>query len=132
MIRQLKNGLMVLLAAVSLSSFASDRPTVSQAQVLSVINAPKATSFTLLDVRTAKEYSEGHIAKAKNISHSDLEANLSMLPSDKEQMIVVYCRSGRRAGVAEAILRTAGYKNVWHLDGDMNGWLASELPVVSK
>lgn len=121
--------LLSILAAASFSVTAGERPTVSQSQALSLINAPSAQAFTLLDVRSPKEYSEGHIKKAKNISHSTLADNLNLLPNNKDQMVVVYCRSGRRAGVAEEILRQAGYTNVWHLNGDMKGWQASDLPV---
>ncbi|MFD2165292.1 rhodanese-like domain-containing protein [Thalassotalea euphylliae] len=101
---------------------------MTQTQVMSLIEAPKAAAYTVLDVRSAEEFSEGHVPGATNISHSTLADKLSMLPSDKSQLIVVYCRSGRRAGVAEDILANAGYTNVWHMDGDMKAWQRNNLP----
>ncbi|NMP30348.1 rhodanese-like domain-containing protein [Thalassotalea sp. M1531] len=124
-----KTIFIVILTILSLSAYA-DRPTVSQEQVLSLINAPKAETYTLLDVRSDKEFSEGHVKSAINVSHDALTDKLSMLPNDKDQLVIVYCRSGRRAGIAEQILRDKGFTNVWHLDGDMKGWQASELPLV--
>jgi len=83
----------------------------------------------LLDVRTADEFVKGHVPGAMNISHDLLAGRLIELGSDKAQPIVVYCRSGRRAGIAEDILRDAGFTNLKHLDGDMLGWQKSGLKV---
>ena len=107
-----------------------DRPTITQQQLLSLQAATKAPAFTLLDVRSAEEYQEGHIKGAVNISHSTLADNLAKLAKNKDTMVIVYCRSGRRAGIAEGILRDNGFTNVKHLDGDMKGWLANQLSVV--
>jgi len=43
---------------------------------------------------------------------------------------VVYCRTGRRAGVAENVLREAGFTRVFDLEGHMTEWNQAELPVV--
>ncbi|MBL4682116.1 MAG: rhodanese-like domain-containing protein [Pseudomonadales bacterium] len=83
----------------------------------------------LLDVRTANEFAKGHVPGARNISHDLLAGKLVELGFDKAQPIVVYCRSGRRAGIAEDILRDAGFTNLKHLDGDMLGWQNSGLKV---
>lgn len=83
----------------------------------------------LLDVRTAGEFAEGHVPGAMNISHDQLSGRLTELGSNKSQDIVVYCRSGHRAGIAEDILRNAGFKNLKHLDGDMLGWAKAGLAV---
>ncbi|WP_211183419.1 rhodanese-like domain-containing protein [Thalassotalea sp. Y01] len=78
--------------------------------------------FLLLDVRTAEEFQEGHIPGAVNISHTELAANLQKLESYKDKNIVVYCRSGRRAGIAIEELKQQGFKHLTHLQGDMNLW----------
>ncbi|WP_448211778.1 rhodanese-like domain-containing protein [Colwellia sp. MEBiC06753] len=122
----------LLLSLTSFVSAAESRPTMSQNQVLSLINAPKAEAYQILDVRTDEEFQAGHVIKATNISHSTLSDHLDALPTDKNQLIVVYCRSGRRAAMAEAILKEQGYQNVWHLDGDIQAWQANNLPMSSK
>ena len=126
----------ILLAAfIAIFTFSTEvsaqqiRPTLTQAQLLSLQSAGKAPNYILLDVRSAEEYQQGHIANAINISHSALTDNLSKLGKNKDDMIIVYCRSGRRAGIAEALLREQGFTNVKHLAGDMNGWQAKHLPI---
>lgn len=123
-----------LLLASTLGSVAhaEGRSTVTQTQLISLQAAPSAPKFTLLDVRSSEEYQSGHINGAVNFSHSQLTDNLSFLTQDKDEMIVVYCRSGRRAGIAEQILKDNGYTNVRHLAGDMKGWEESKLPVETK
>lgn len=95
------------------------------------LQAAKSASseMVLLDVRSAQEYAQGHIAGAINISHNEIEAKLNELAPFKDKTIVVYCRSGRRAAFAEGILAKNGFNKLRHLTGDMNGWLAADLPV---
>ena len=83
----------------------------------------------LLDVRASNEYKEGFIGNAKNISVSDLKDQLSLLPKNKEQPILVYCLSGIRSSKAASALVKAGYSNVFNLSGGINAWKAAGLPV---
>ncbi|MBQ5856503.1 MAG: rhodanese-like domain-containing protein [Bacteroidales bacterium] len=64
----------------------------------------------LVDVRTAKEYSEGHIPGAMNIDVNapDFEEKIKVL--DKKENVAIYCRSGRRSKMAANKLTAAGYK----------------------
>lgn len=64
---------------------------------------------TLLDVRTPKEYNEGHLKNAKHIPMQILSENLNMLKEDKNKRILVYCRSGNRSIKASRILEENGY-----------------------
>ena len=48
----------------------------------------------------------------------------------KIKTVVVYCRSGRRAGIAEALLAEQGFSRLRHLSGDMNAWKKAHLPTV--
>ncbi len=123
---------MILLTTLSLVSQAENRPTMTQSQLTSLQSAPLTPKFTLLDVRSAEEYQAGHIKGAVNIAHSELTDKLNMLSQNKDEIVVVYCRSGRRAGIAEQILRDNGYTKVRHLDGDMKGWQDNKLPVSTK
>ena len=53
--------------------------------------------YIILDVRTAEEYKEGHIPNAINVANESIrEDEIAELP-DKDQLIMVYCRSGRRS-----------------------------------
>ena len=64
----------------------------------------------LVDVRTVKEYSEGHIPGAMNIDVNapDFEEKIKTL--DKKENVAIYCRSGRRSKMAANKLTAAGYK----------------------
>ena len=79
----------------------------------------------IIDVRTHDEYSAGHIDTAVNLPHDELERRLSEIPGSKSGEIVVYCRSGKRARIAENILVEKGYTNVKDLAGHWQGWSGS-------
>lgn len=82
----------------------------------------------LLDVRTKAEYQDGYIADAINIPVAELSENMSTL-DNKDQQIVVYCRSGRRASNAIEYLSSQGYTNVIHLEGDFGQWEAKKREI---
>ena len=68
------------------------------------------TDVQLVDVRTAKEYSEGHIPEAMNIDVNapDFEEKIKVL--DKKENVAIYCRSGRRSKIAAEKMTAAGFK----------------------
>ena len=77
------------------------------------------TGFIILDVRTEEEYDEGHIPGAINIANEDIGTDeLPELP-DKDQMLLVYCRSGRRSKEAAGKLAALGYTQVLEFGGIM-------------
>jgi phage shock protein E len=82
----------------------------------------------ILDVRTREEFSQSHVPGARNIPHDELAGRLDELGADHERNVVVYCESGRRAGMAESTLLAAGFTAVHHLEGDMKAWRAAERP----
>jgi rhodanese-related sulfurtransferase len=85
----------------------------------------------LLDVRTPAEYAAGHIPGAVNIPHDQAADRLEELRPYQDREIVLYCKSGRRAGIAADALAQAGFSRLRHLAGDMPGWGAAGLPVES-
>lgn len=70
-----------------------------------------------IDVRSAGEFSGGHIAGAHNISHNEISEKIGGLKLDKNSEILLYCRSGRRASFAKADLEALGFTNVKNLGG---------------
>jgi len=71
---------------------------------------------TLLDVRTAKEYQNGALARAKNIPLALLPV-LARERLNKDQHILIYCHSGARAIMAEKILAGLGFSRITNLGG---------------
>lgn len=71
----------------------------------------------VVDVRTAEEYSGGHIDGALNIPHDKILDRISELGPDKGRSIVLYCKSGRRAGVALNAIKSQGFENAINAGG---------------
>lgn len=86
-----------------------------------------ASAPYVLDVRTAEEYVAGHVPGAVNIPHDQLATRLAEVPKDQD--VVLYCRSGRRAVLAGEVLAGNGYVRLEHLEGDILGWVAKGQPV---
>ena len=84
--------------------------------------------FVLLDVRTKEEFREGHIEGAVNIPLPYLAYQIEEEVSDKDQKIVLYCRSGVRTLTAAEILKELEYTNVY----DMGGILSWPYDIVKK
>lgn len=77
------------------------------------------SGYIILDVRTKEEYDEGHIPEAVNVANEDISTShqsVEQLP-DKNQKILVYCRSGNRSKQAAKKLAAMGYSNVIEFGG---------------
>lgn len=86
----------------------------------------------LVDVRRTDEYREGHIAGALNIPVEQLAERYTALGVPRDQEIVLYCASGRRAAKARELLEARGYDHVRLLDGSINAWREKQLPLVRE
>ena len=75
------------------------------------------TDYILLDVRTAEEFREIRIAGAVLIPDNEIRGRAAAELSDKNAVILVYCRSGRRSANAAYELIGMGYKNVYDFGG---------------
>ena len=71
----------------------------------------------LIDVRTPAEFSEGHLSGAINIDHELIAQRISSAGVRKDDRVLLYCKSGRRAGIAQEALRHLGYQDVENLGG---------------
>lgn len=103
---------------------------ISQAELAQRIKIDSAG--LILDVRSAGEYAEGHIPGAVNIPHDQLGSRLNEIGEHRDKEVVLYCRSGKRAGVAAGILESAGFSKLRHLTGDMLDWQGNGNLPVSK
>ena len=82
----------------------------SQSRDWEIINIDE--NSTIVDVRTAKEYEKGHLRNAINIPHTEIAAKIADHVKNKDDKIILYCRSGRRSGIAKKTLADIGYKRV--------------------
>ena len=73
--------------------------------------------YIILDVRTQEEYALGHIPGAVLLPLDDIEGKACVVLADKNQLILVYCRSGRRSKLAAEALVELGYTNIKEFGG---------------
>jgi len=87
---------------------------------------------TVLDVRTAEEFAEGHIAGATNINFmaKDFAARVGKL--DRDKVYLVHCASGGRSKRCLPQLKQLGFKQIYHLDGGFSAWEEAGKPVAKN
>ncbi len=82
---------------------------------------------TLVDVREAWEYAQGHAARAMNIPLSELQARAGEVPRDRDVLLI--CQVGQRSFAAARFLRNQGVERVVNVDGGTEAWEAARLPM---
>ncbi len=88
--------------------------------------ASSAIPFQFLDVRTVKEYNQGHVPGAINIPVQVLAERFNEVPKDKQ--VYVYCESGVRSTKAATLLAKSGFKNIENMGDGMRGWRVHDFP----
>ena len=87
--------------------------TVQQAKEL----MDREEGYVILDTRTQEEYAESRIPGAILIPHDEITEKAEAVLTDKDQLILVYCRSGRRSKLAAEALVELGYTNIKEFGG---------------
>lgn len=88
---------------------------ITQEEAKSIMDSTE--DVIILDVREQNEYDEGHIANAILLPYTEIEDKAEEVLPDKEALILVYCRSGRRSKIAAESLAKLGYTNVKEFGG---------------
>ena len=88
------------------------------------------SNIAILDVRTAKEFADGHVAGAVNIDVNQTDFAQKIDQLDRSKTYIVYCRSGRRSSKAVGIMATKGFKNLYNVSDGFLGWNKNGLPFV--
>ena len=119
--RKIKRLLPFVLSLMLLSSCGTPGSSSSGYRQISMEEAVKMMrdekDYIILDVRRPDEYAEGHIPGAINVPNEEIgTAEIAELP-DKSQLILVYCRSGRRSKEASEKLVKLGYTNIVEFGG---------------
>lgn len=96
-----------------------------------IVNLELVPAGNVIDVRTAAEFSEGHVQGARNldVQNGDFAAALETL--DKSASYNVYCRSGNRSATAVEMMRNAGFTNVVDLGAVEDAAKTLALPIVT-
>lgn len=119
-----QRGLIIMLL-ISLSLFGltackdgSNTPTYEQItpqQAKEIMDTE--TDYIIIDARTQEEFAEGHIENAILIPEYEIKDRAEKELPDKDALILVYCRSGRRSKIASEELVNLGYTNVKEFGG---------------
>ena len=120
---------LLLLPLLTACAASPQEPTYRQISMDEAITLmQEETGYLILDVRTPEEFQQGHIPGAINIPNETIGSEeIPQLP-DKEQLILVYCRSGNRSKQASGKLAALGYTNIVEFGGilDWPGETVSE------
>jgi phage shock protein E len=76
----------------------------------------------ILDIRTPKEYAEGHIPDAINIDYKADSFQSELEKLDRDTTYLMHCRSGRRSANSLEIFEKLGFRHVIHMDDGILGW----------
>ena len=114
--------LVIVLLAGCAASAEQEKNSYRKISMEEAVTMMKEESdYIILDVRTPEEFRERHIPNAINIPNETIGSeNIQELP-DKDQLILVYCRSGNRSKQASGKLAELGYTNIVEIGG-INDW----------
>jgi sulfur-carrier protein adenylyltransferase/sulfurtransferase len=92
------------------------------------VEALPAGSATLVDVREASEWEQGHLPGAVHISKSYVEQQIEAAVPDRDSEVILYCAGGVRSLFAAQTLEQMGYTNVASMSGGFQQWKGAGLP----
>jgi sulfur-carrier protein adenylyltransferase/sulfurtransferase len=92
------------------------------------VDALPADGATLVDVREASEWEQGHLPGAVHISKSYVEQQIEQAVPDRDAPVILYCAGGIRSLFAAQTLEQMGYTNVASMSGGFQGWKGAGLP----
>jgi hydroxyacylglutathione hydrolase len=87
----------------------------------------RARDLQIVDVRSPREWKNGHVPAARHIFLPELRKRVDEL--DRSNPTAVYCGSGYRASIATSILKPAGFEKLWNVPGSWEAWKKAKLPV---
>jgi phage shock protein E len=118
-------SLSLLLPLAVAADTPAEAPSITPAELHVRLESDSAP--VVIDVRTAGEFSTGHIPGAINIPFDEVAERIGELETPNG--VALYCMLGPRARKGEAALLAAGYASVLHIEGGLSAWKSSGLPV---
>lgn len=141
----MKKHLIIILLAISVSvAFSCNSSSQAQAESTELQEAlitknvsaaefqtliKSKTNAIILDVRTPKEVTQGIIKHAEKIDFYDENFKEELDKLDKTRPVLIYCRSGRRSGIAMATMRELGFSEVYNLQGGIIEWSEAGMKI---
>ena len=87
----------------------------------------RAADLQIVDVRSPREWKNGHVAGAHHIFLPELRKRVGEL--DRAKPTAVYCASGYRASIAASILKEEGFEKLWNVPGSWEAWTKAKFPI---
>ena len=110
---------LIMTTAFILGSCGTGYKQISQDEAMKIME--EESGFLIVDVRRPDEFAEGHIEGAINVPNEGIAEEMPEELPDKDQLLLIYCRTGRRSKEASEKLAKIGYKNVYEFGG-INTW----------
>ena len=126
----MKKLLSVLFASTLILTGCSSGGSATNLEASEFANKIAEPGVVILDVRTAGEFAEGHIQNAINIDVESGQFDSGIAELDKAKTYAVYCRSGRRSGIAVGKMSDAGFTSLFNLNAGISDWQSQGYPVV--
>ena len=127
------NQLFTILASVFLlissCTFAQNKNDIEIIEFKTKIASQK---YVLVDVRTAEEFTDGHIKNAINIDYFSATFSKEISVLGLETPVLVYCKSGNRSGKSMQIMNDLGFNEVYNLIGGIKGWKAKNNKLTTQ
>jgi len=111
----MKNQIALMIVGIAVSLFAAGAPAAAEAAAAidgATARSLAAAGAKVVDVRTPEEFASGHVPGAINIPYDQITRRASEIGPPSTQ-VLLYCRTGRRSGIAADALDRAGYKKVY-------------------
>lgn len=83
----------------------------------------------VLDVRSQGEFANGHLPHARLIPLGELKTRIGELDKFKDRPILVHCATGNRSHNAARLLKAAGFKEVFNMQGGVGAWQQAGMPL---
>lgn len=110
---------LIMTTAFILGSCGTGYKQISQDEAMKIME--EESGYLIVDVRRPDEFAEGHIEGAINVPNEEIAEEMPEELPDKDQLLLIYCRTGRRSKEASEKLAKIGYKNVYEFGG-INTW----------
>ena len=110
---------LIMTTVFILGSCGTGYKKISQDEAMKIMD--EESGYLIVDVRRPDEFAEGHIEGAINVPNEGIAEEMPEELPDKDQLLLIYCRTGRRSKEASEKLAKIGYKNVYEFGG-INTW----------
>lgn len=121
----------ILATLVVLLLFTESRKGGSVVTAQSLGQLANKEGAAIIDLRDVKEFREGHIAGAVNLTYNKLNTDKADLEKYKGKPIILVCKMGQHASsIAKQLHKVEGFEQVYRLQGGMIDWRAAQMPVL--